>query len=116
MSDIEELRRRRLQKLMEQQVAERSQQQIQAQIQQQMREEEASAQIKMIVDGVLSPEARERLANIRLSRPAYARQVEVLLIQLYQAGRLSDKLGDEDFKKILLKLSAATKREIRIKK
>ncbi|MBM3308798.1 MAG: DNA-binding protein [Candidatus Altiarchaeales archaeon] len=103
--DIEELRRRRMQQLLQQQM----QQQQQEALQQQMQEAEVSSQIKFIINQILTPEARERLANIRLARPEYARQIEILLIQLKQAGRLPKQLSDVEFKKILLKISKGRK-------
>lgn len=103
--DIEELRRRRMQQLMAQHQ--------QDAVQEQFQEAETSRQIKYIVDNILAPEARERLSNIRLARPQYARQIEVLLIQLKQAGRLPEMLSDADFKGILMKISGR-KRESRI--
>jgi len=92
MSDIEELRARRMQELM----AKQSQQQAQ--------EQEVNQQIKLIISKILSPEARSRLGNIRAANPEYARQVEVLLIQLAQSGRLPKEIGDEQLKQILLKI------------
>ena len=103
--DIEELRRRRMQQLLQQQM----QQQQQEAMQQQMQEAEVSSQIKFIINQILTPEARERLSNIRLARPEYARQIEILLIQLKQAGRLPKQLPDEEFKKILMKIRGSNK-------
>lgn len=108
MSESDELERIRQQKLRQM-----LQQQAQQQIQQQIQEEQISAQIKLIINQILDPEARERLGNIRLARPEFARQIEILLIQLYQAGRLPERLTDAQFKEILKKLHAK-KRETRI--
>ena len=107
--DIEELRRKRMQQLLQQQV----QSQQQEALQEQMQEAEINNQIKFIIGNILEPEARERLANLRLARPQYARQIEILLIQLRQAGRLPQKLSDTEFKEILMKLSGK-KREGKI--
>ena len=72
-----------------------------------------ASQIKTIVSQILEPAARERLSNIRTARPEFARQIEVLLIQLYQAGQLPQKLSDENFKKILERISG-NKKETKI--
>ncbi|MDD5112038.1 MAG: DNA-binding protein [Candidatus Altiarchaeota archaeon] len=104
--ELEEIRRRRMQQLMAQQM----QGQQQEAMQEQMREAEINSQIKLIIGQILSPEARERLSNIRLARPSQARQIEILLIQLKQAGRLPAQLTDKDFKEILLKITG-TRRE-----
>lgn len=74
-----------------------------------MQEEQLSSQISHIINQILEPDARERLANIRVARPDYARQVEVLLIQLYQAGQLPQKLSDENFRKILERIQSRKK-------
>jgi len=65
--------------------------------------------IKMIINRILTPEARERLGNIRLARPEFARQIEILLIQLYQAGQLPKKLTDEKLKEILERIHSRKK-------
>lgn len=98
--ELEAIRQKRLMQMLQQQ----SQQQSQQQIQQQIQEEQIGAQIKLIIHQILEPEARERLGNIRLARPEFARQIEIFLIQLYQAGRLPKRLSDAQFKEILEKL------------
>lgn len=111
MSDeIERLRQERLRQLM-------AQQRIQEQqsIQEQIREAEIEKQIKHIINRILTPDARERLSNIRIVKPAFARQIEIFLIQLYQSGRLPQQVTDEQLKKILERLKEQ-KREIKIKR
>jgi len=107
MSELDELRQKRLRQLQamrEQGRGEGLQQQLQAQ--------EMEEQINIIMRQIMTPEARERLANIRMARPEFARQVEILLIQLYQGGRLK-QLTDEQFKALLAKISGQ-KREPKI--
>jgi len=82
-------------------------------IQQQVQAQQIERQINLIMRQIMSPEARERLANIRMARPEFARQVEILLIQLYQGGRLT-QLDDNQFKALLAKISGS-RREPRIK-
>jgi programmed cell death protein 5 len=111
MSDIEEIRRRRMEQLQQQQATQQvSQQEIEAQ--ERMRQE-MEAQKKQIMLQILTPEARSRLANIRLTRPDYVNQIELQLIQLAQAGRIASKITDEQLKELLRKLSAP-KKEINI--
>lgn len=110
MSDLEELRKRRMAELQAQQ-----QQGAGDPYQQQMAEQQIEEQIKHIITQILSPEARERLANIRAARPKYARQIEILLIQLAQSGQLPKKMSDDDFKAILAKLTSQ-KRETKIER
>jgi len=64
---------------------------------------------------VLTPEARQRLANIRMVRPEFAEQLENQLIQLAQAGRLPIPLTDEQLKRILESL-ASKRRDITIRR
>lgn len=63
---------------------------------------------------VLTPEARERLANIRLVRPEVARAVEDRLIALALQGRLAKQLTDEELKEILAEIYEKTRRDYRI--
>ncbi len=109
--DLERLRQERIKQLMEQQRYSQGQEILQ----QQRREEEIDAQIKIIINKILTPEARERLANIRIARPSFARQVEIFLIQLYQAGRLPKKITDEQLRDMLEKLRGR-KKEINIRR
>jgi len=84
-------------------------------VQQQLRKAEIEAQIRIIIKKILTPKARERLANIRIARPDFARQIEILLIQLYQTGRLPKQITDEQLKEMLEKLRSK-KREIKIRR
>jgi len=99
--DLERLRQERMRQLIEQQQRRSPEQEA---MQQQMKAAEVDAQIKLIISKILTPEARERLANIRVVKPAFARQIEMFLIQLYQSGRLGKQVTDEQLKKILEKL------------
>lgn len=107
MSELDELRQKRLRQLQAMQ-----QQGQQQSVQQQLQAQQMEEQIDLIMRQIMTPEARERLANIRMARPEFARQVEILLIQLYQGGRLK-QLTDEQFKALLAKISG-TKRESKI--
>ncbi|HDH41489.1 MAG TPA: DNA-binding protein [Candidatus Altiarchaeales archaeon] len=109
--DLERLRQERIRQLIEQQRVAQEQELVQ----QQLRKAEIEAQIRTIIKKILTPEARERLANIRIARPDFARQIEILLIQLYQTGRLPKQITDERLKEMLEKLRSK-KREIRIRR
>lgn len=113
MSDIEEIRRRRMAELQQQAAAQQAQQQhSDAQSQEQMRRE-LEAQKKQAMMQILTPEARSRLANLRLTKPEFVEQIELQLIQLAQMGRVQSKITDQQLKELLRKLSGQ-KREINI--
>ncbi|NJE07980.1 DNA-binding protein [Thermococcus sp. M39] len=108
--DIEEIRKRKLMEL-QRRLAEQQKAQEEAARQQ----VEVEAQIQAILRRILTPEARERLARVKLVRPELAQQVELILVQLYQAGQIREKIDDAKLKKILAQIDARTRREFRIK-
>ncbi|MBO8174380.1 MAG: DNA-binding protein [Thermococcus sp.] len=108
--DIEEIRKRKLMEL-QRRLAEQQKAQEEAARQQ----AELEAQIQAILRRILTPEARERLARVKLVRPELAQQVELILVQLYQAGQIREKIDDAKLKKILAQIDARTRREFRIK-
>lgn len=67
-----------------------------------------------ILRRILTPEARERLANLRLVRPEFARMVEDQLITLALQGRVRTPITDEELKELLAELYERTRREYRI--
>jgi len=108
MSDLDELRRKRMEELQKQAVASENQQMQQQQMQQEM-----EMQKKQIMMQILTPEARSRLANIRLTKPEFVDQIELQLIQLVQSGRVQNKITEEQLKDLLKRLSGQ-KRDINI--
>ncbi|RLG74864.1 MAG: DNA-binding protein [Thermoprotei archaeon] len=67
-----------------------------------------------ILRRILTPEARERLANLKLVRPEFARLVEDQLIALAVQGRLRTPITDEELKELLAELYERTRRDYRI--
>jgi len=112
MTDIDEIRRRRMQELQQQQAQQAKNQSSQAESQEQMRRE-VEAQKRQAMMQLLTPEARARLTNIRLTKPEFVDQIELQLIQLAQMGRVQSKITDDQLKELLRKL-AGQKREINI--
>lgn len=104
--DLDEIRKRKLAELQQGIQEERAAEEQAMQIE---------AQKRKILMGILTPEARNRLANIKLARPEFAAQIEALLIQIAQSGQLSQKIDDKQLKEILLKIQKK-KRDIKIKK
>jgi programmed cell death protein 5 len=97
MSDeeLEGLRRRRLSALQKQMSEEQRQEQMQ---------QELEAQKQSLLRSVLSPEARQRLTNLKMVRPEFTEQLELQLIQLAQQGKLPIPLADKQLKEILAQL------------
>ena len=75
--------------------------------------QEMEMQKKQAMMQILTPEARSRLANIRLTKPEFVDQIELQLIQLAQMGRVQSKITDEQLKELLKKV-AGQKRDINI--
>lgn len=102
--ELEAIRQRKLAELQQQQAAQAAQEEQRAAIE---------AQKQSILRQILTEEARQRLANIKLVRPQLAEAVEVRLIQLAQQGSISAKLTDVQLKDILRKIQGQ-KRETKI--
>ncbi len=64
---------------------------------------------KEILKKILTKEAFERLGRIRLVKPEIASQLELYLVQLYQADKIKNKITDEQLKAILEKISEKPK-------
>ena len=105
-AELEELRRRKMAEL-------QRQGEQQAVMEQQAQAIEAQRQA--ILRQLLTPEARDRLANVRLAYPEVARTVEDQLIRLAQMGQISSQIDDQVLKQILRKVSPQ-KREINIER
>jgi len=104
--DLEELKRRRLLEL---------QQRLQEERAREEQRQLVELQRRSILTEILTPEARSRLANIKIAKPEYAIQIENLLIQLAQSGQLKQKIGDVQLKQILGKISEK-KKEFKIRR
>lgn len=115
MSELDDIRRRRMEQIRQQQM---QQQQQPAMDYQQMQQEEQmrqqyEQQKKQALRQILTPEARQRLANLRLTKPELVNSIELQLIQLAQAKRIQLPVTDDVLKQILRETSGQ-KREIHI--
>lgn len=104
--ELEAIRQRRMAEL---------QQQAQSQASQQEQAQKMEAQKQGVLRQILTPEARDRLANIRLANPQMAESVEMQLIQLAQSGRLRGVIDDTMLRNILAQI-APQRREITIER
>ena len=78
-------------------------------------QEAERARRQQILRQILGPDARERLANVRLVRPDLAENVENQLIQLASMGRINRLINDADVRDILGKLTEK-RRETKIER
>jgi len=62
---------------------------------------------KKILNRVLTKEAIERLGRIRVVKPELASQIELYLLQLFQAGKLNTTINEEQLKMILEGISSS---------
>lgn len=104
--ELEAIRQRRMAEL---------QQQAQNQAAQQEQAQRYEAQKQGVLRQILTPEARDRLANVRMANPQLADSVENQLIQLAQAGRLRGVVDDAMLRNILAQVSPQ-RREINIER
>jgi len=77
-------------------------------------ERQRRARIEAILRQILTPEARERLYNLRLVKPELARALEEQLVLLAQSGRVPIPITDEFLKNLLAELYEQTRKETRI--
>ena len=62
---------------------------------------------------IMTPEARQRLANLKMARPEIAEAIENYLIQLARSGRLNTQVTDSMLRELLEKMTPK-KRETKI--
>ncbi|MCS6769654.1 MAG: DNA-binding protein [Candidatus Caldarchaeum sp.] len=87
---------------------ERLRQQRMAELQARAAEEQARRQKELekaaVLRAILTPEARQRLNNLKLIRPEIAERVEAYLIQVSQTGNVRLPIDDDGLKLILEKI------------
>ncbi len=108
--DLDEIKRRKLEQLQQQQYNAQAQA-----AQQEQARAEYEAKKQSILRQILTPEARERLNTLRMAKPELVANVEAQLVALAQSGRLTTKIDDARLKALLLQLQPK-KREMQIKR
>jgi programmed cell death protein 5 len=108
MSDeeLEQIRKRKLLSMQNRMSDEQRQAQAEAQME---------AQKQALLSKILTPEARQRLNNLKMVKPDFAGQIELQLIEMAQAGKLPIPLSDAQLKGILIQLQSR-KREPTIRR
>jgi programmed cell death protein 5 len=100
--ELEELRRRKMEEL-------------QRRAEEEKRRQELAAQRRAALRVILTPEARNRLDNLRLVRPELVDALEEQLIALAQSGRVRVPITDDDLRNMLETIYRQTRREYRIR-
>lgn len=105
--EAEAIKRRKLEELQQQALADEQarQQKVEFEIQKQQ-----------ILRALLSSEARERLTRVKMARKEEGEQIEMLLIQLYQQGKITKQVDDAMLKQILEKALMSNKKEFKIRR
>ena len=104
--ELEELRKRRLLEMQRRFAQEQEQIQVQQQLE---------VQKQAVLRRVLTADARQRLNNLKMVKPEFAKQLELQLIQLAQQGKTNIPITDEHLKEILVRLQSR-RREIKIRR
>lgn len=106
MDEAEEIKKKKmeeLQKRMEQEEEQQSQQQ------------QYELQKQSILRSLLTNDARERLARVKMARPDFGAQIEDTLIQMVQQGRINQKVTEEILVSIL-RQAQGKKRDFKIQR
>ncbi len=104
--EIEALRRKKMSEL---------KQRLAQEQQQAQRKQQVEMQKQAILRRILTSDARQRLTNLKMVKPELTNQIELQLLQLAQAGRLSIPVTGDQLKKILAQLQS-NRRDIKIRR
>ncbi len=105
--DLEELKKQKLDQL--------QRELMQKQMQEQFEAQEQLEQLESVAKPFLSPEALARYGNLKAVHTEKAIQSIVVIAQLIQQEKIKEKVTDEQYKNLLLRLTPE-KKEFRITK
>jgi programmed cell death protein 5 len=71
---------------------------------------------KKVLITILSKDAYERLARVRVANPELAGQAELYILQVYQTGKLEGRITDEQMKEVLRVLSSGSRPDFNIRR
>lgn len=100
--ELERLRQRKIEEL-------------QRQAEERRKAEELAAQRRLALKRILTPEALQRLDNLRVVRPDLVAALEQQLIALAASGRIKLPIDDEALKQILAEIYQKSRREYRFR-
>jgi len=103
-SELEEIRAARRAEI-QRQIEARADEQLQSEEQQAVASQEASA-LAEAMRIILTPEARQRLANVELTREDVALGVKRHLVNMHNEGRLNVPVDDQTLKAVLARLNS----------
>ena len=104
MTELENLRKRKLEELQNAQ---------QDAVAQDFIKQQLESVKRTVMQRFLTREARERLANVRIANPQLAYQIENALVEAANLGQIPEPIDEEKLKEILSRASG-TKKEFRI--
>ena len=78
-------------------------------------EQQYEAQKEALLSKILTPEARQRLNNLKMVKKDFTENIEMQLIEMAQSGKLPIPLSDAQLKQILVQLQSR-KRETQIRR
>eukprot|EP01023_Acetabularia_acetabulum_P032878 TRINITY_DN30729_c0_g1_i8.p2 TRINITY_DN30729_c0_g1~~TRINITY_DN30729_c0_g1_i8.p2 ORF type:complete len:139 (-),score=25.58 TRINITY_DN30729_c0_g1_i8:48-464(-) len=118
MSDpeLEAIRQKRMKELMAQQGGENRMQNMgpEAQLKKEEAARAAEEQRMAQLAQVMKPEAKERLSRIGLVKPDKARRIEDMIINMAKAGRLADKISEQQLIQMLEQVNEKTESSMKV--
>lgn len=64
-----------------------------------------SSEKNEILRKILEPEAKERLARVKLVKPQLVEQIENYLIKMFNSGKITKRISEKEIIKLLESLS-----------